>query len=127
MIGWISQKNKDNQFKTECENNPSIHTTLSFVVDPKDEAHQINVHLKNKQSQTILNKVLNKNKDHEFKYDGGFSISDTLMIIKNSKVYKMYGFKYHTVVINEKKGPECHYKGAFINGKWNEDYIVDLN
>lgn len=127
IIGWISQKNKDNQFKTKCENNPSTHTSLTFAIDPKEESHQINVLLKNKQNQMILNKIVSENEDHEFTYDGGFSIDDTLMVIKKSKTYKIYGFKYHTVIINEKKGPECQYKGAFFNGKWNEDDVFDLN
>lgn len=126
--GYINQKNKDDQFKTECEKNPDIHTSLTFAVNPAENSHQINVQLKDNKGKVILNKVLNDAEEaNEFKYEGGFSIHDTIELIYNKKVYKIYGFKYHAIVINEKKGPECQYKGAFINGKWIESSVFDLN
>lgn len=27
--------------------------------------------------------------------------------------YAAYGFQYHSIVINIKKGPECQYKGFY--------------
>jgi hypothetical protein len=126
--GFISQNNKDNQFKTECEKNPNVHTSLIFAVKQTENPHQINVQLNDDKGKTILNKILNDAEEpSEFKYDGGFSIHDTIQLIYNEKVYRIYGFQYHSVVINDKKGPECQYKGAFINGKWNASNVFDLN
>ncbi|MCZ4243838.1 hypothetical protein [Pedobacter punctiformis] len=126
--GYIDQKSKDDQFQTACEKNPNIHTFLTFAVKQTENSNQIDVQLKDNKGKIILNKILYDTQEvNEFKYEGSFSVQDTIKLVYNKKVYKIYGFRHHSVVINEKKGPECQYKGAFINGKWNEGTVFDLN
>jgi len=125
VYGYLNQKAKDDEFASACISGTNL-TTLSFILPEQKKIKKLHLKISRANQKTIMEVATQHSGNNNFSYTGGFSSLDTLEITSLSKKYKMYGFKYVSIVINAKKGPECQYRGAYINGKWNDGNIVSL-
>jgi hypothetical protein len=124
--GYLNQEKIDEQFRNDCSKNPRTNTPLTFVLNANEHVPKLNLSIKG--HGEIVNKTILRNEaTNDYEYKDGFSLGDTLEIIHKGKSYKIYGFQYHTVTVNIKKGQECKYKGAFMNQKWNERTVFNLD
>ncbi|AND65403.1 hypothetical protein AX766_13920 [Flavobacterium covae] len=62
----------------------------------------------------------------EYKYGYGFELEDTIKINIDNNLFKIYSFKFDTFIINKKKGLECEFKEAILNGKLNKTNIFEI-
>lgn len=125
--GFFTQMKKDSDFTDECEHRANQLIPLVFTTPHAKDIKQLNLHIKSF-GATSLYKTINVDiETNEFTFNGGFSTKDTIEITNLAKLYKVYGFQYHAITINEKKGLECRYKGAYLNGKWVEDKLFILD
>ncbi|MCX3266967.1 hypothetical protein [Pedobacter agri] len=126
VYGFLSQIFKDEEFKSGCEQNANQSTTLVFVLPERTGLDKLTLKLKNGAGKPVKKVMTEDPKTKEFRYTDGFSIHDTLELVTPEKQYEIYGFEYSAITINEKKGLECAYNGAYIDGKWNDSNVFML-
>ncbi|WP_316808409.1 hypothetical protein [Pedobacter agri] len=127
VYGFFNQRFKDEQFTDNCEQNPNQSTALIFVLPESASTNKLTLQLKNGTDGPVKKVITEDPKTGEFRYVDGFSIHDTVEVFTPEKQYKIYGFEYRSITINEKKGLECAYNGAYVNGKWNDSNVFRLN
>ena len=124
--GYLDQKNKDNQFSKACMENLKVDTPLTFALKNNTQIPELQLQII-RGGKVVDRVIVKKTMNDDYLYEDGCSVHDTLSIMINKKIYSIYGFQYHAVTINDKKGLECKFKGAFLNQKWNEGYVFELN
>ena len=112
--------------KVVVKKNVNQSTTLVFVLPERTGLNNLTLKLKNGAGKPVKKMMTEDPKTKEFRYTDGFSIHDTLKLVTPEKQYEIYGFKYSAITINEKKGLECVYNGAYIDGKWNDSNVFML-
>lgn len=129
ICGYIAfqlykQDKKDDEFAKECENSPRVNTEIFFITSSTQDNSDALLFYNGKPVKFDTITVVSGN-EKQFNYSAAFDNKDKLEFRLNNEKYVLDNFKYQSVVINEKKGPECHFKGASFNGKWQEkNYFV---
>ena len=127
VYGFLNQKFKDEKFNHDCEQNPNRLSALTFVLAKSNGVTKLALKIKRSHDNPLDKMMIKDSKTNEFNYTDGFSIHDTLEIFTPLKNYRIYGFEYRAITINEKKGLECAFNGAYVDGKWNDSSVFMLN
>lgn len=127
-IGYqmIKQKANNKNFMDECQSNPNINTTITIVVK-KEQLISDDLSIKLNSKDTILEKTFsNSDGTNEYNFSRAFGKDDRVEIILRASTYVIDKFQFGSVIINNKKGPECKFIGAFVNGNQNNSDVFVL-
>ncbi|MFC6269832.1 hypothetical protein [Frigoriflavimonas asaccharolytica] len=119
------QDNEDEILIYQCQSNPNVNTTITFVVK-KDQMTSKDFVIKLNSKDTILDKSYSdSNSTNEYSFSHTFVKGDKVEIVLMQKTYVIDRFQFSSVIINRKKGLECKFDGAFLNGiRYNSDVFI---
>ncbi len=117
IYNLYQQKIIDENYICDCRKGKNMNSELFFDLQFSNEVvGNVSIELNNLKKPIEIENIRKYKKFYEYKYEYGFELTDTLKVKINDKLNKIYGFKYDTIIINSKKGLECEFKGAIVNG-----------
>lgn len=127
LFKLLQQKKVDNDYICNCQNGLNMSSELILkTYYNKENIENMIINLNELRRQIDRKSIVKRDAFSEYKYQNGFELEDTLTFEINDRKYRIYGFKYDTIIINKKKGLECEFKGAYLDGKWIEGKIFFL-
>lgn len=120
------QKIEYSNYICECRLAKDMHSDLIFdLYFTKRQINNMSIKINKIKKPIDVRNIRKTTKNYEYKYEYGFELHDSLTVSIDDRLYKIYGFKYDTIIINRKKGLECLFKGAYLNNKWVEgNYFI---